>query len=151
MVGLLGELRRRRDVGPIDQSDRSFGTCGCGAVALAGRRSRCWFPTGPKQERERETLRYILGKYEFEADARAWLAIMADPPASSDAEYVSLDGIRVHRPVWDEAMRATQVRVTSLAYTHTPWRLVCSASRIVMMFSTRLYRTASWTSRRPGR
>ena len=62
-----------------------------------------------RQERERSTLRYIMAKFPFEKSAMVWLADMVDPPASSTKEFVFTEGIKIHRPVWDEAHRVTQV------------------------------------------
>jgi hypothetical protein len=50
-----------------------------------------------------------MAKHPFEKEAMAWLANMTDPPASSSLEFVFTEGIKVHRPVWDEAHRVTQV------------------------------------------
>jgi hypothetical protein len=61
------------------------------------------------QERERETLRYVMSKYDFQDEAREWLSTMTDPPASSSAEFIYIDGFRAHRPPWDESLRVKQV------------------------------------------
>lgn len=125
-----------------------------------------------RQERERSTLRYIMAKVPFEKEAMAWLANMTDPPASSSEEFVFTEGIKIHRPVWDEAHRVTQVRgIGSPRMTDARGRWLgraessypCTQCEVEPIQTESLMvlepvwwrsepcRTASWTSRRHGR
>jgi hypothetical protein len=84
-------------------------------------------------ERERSTLRYIMAKFPFEKSAMVWLADMVDPPASSTKEFVFTEGIKIHRPVWDEAHRVTQDSIMDIEEAREMMKMVDTSSGKVSM------------------
>jgi len=75
-------------------------------------------------ERERETLRYILGKFPFEDEAKEHLAKLTDPPPSGSSFNIEVDGKQLHRVIWDLAMRHTQDGVLDVDEAKDLWETI---------------------------
>lgn len=74
-------------------------------------------------ERERATMRYILGKYDFEEAAKVFFTNVVDPPPSSEGYYTVIDGKHLQRELWDQAVKMTQDGILDLDEAKELWTL----------------------------
>lgn len=74
-------------------------------------------------ERERESMRYILKNFPFDAAGKAYLSKLVDPPASGESYLVTVNGNQVQRALWDEACKLTQDGNLDLDEAKDLWKI----------------------------